>query len=341
MKLSAQQIADMLGGTVEGSASAEVWKLCKIEEGEEGGISFLANSKYTHYIYGTKASVVIVARDFEPQQAVGATLVRVDNPYLAFASLLKAYNDMQLDKKGISPQAFVSPTATVGEDCYIGPFAFVGDNARIGSNVKIYPSAYVGDNCEVGAGTTLFSGVRLYSNTMVGASCILHAGVVAGADGFGFAPRADGTYDKIDQIGNVVIEDDVEVGANTCIDRATMGSTVIRRGTKIDNLCQVAHNVVIGSNTVMASQSGVAGSGRVGSNCVIAGQVGVVGHIEVGDRVKIGAKSGVTRNVASDSTVWGIPAGEARQQKRNTVYLRNIEQLVKRVEELEKIVRQK
>lgn len=336
MKFTAQQIASMLGGTVEGNANAEVWKLCKIEEGEPGGISFLANPKYTHYIYGTKSSVVIIARDFQPEQAIAATLVRVDNPYLSFAALLKAYNEMQLNKTGRAEQAYVSPSATVGENCYIGQFAFIGENVRVGNNVKIYPQAYVGDNCVIGDNTTLFAGVKLYCNTMVGANCILHAGVVAGSDGFGFAPKEDGTYDKIDQIGNVVIEDNVEIGANTCIDRATMGSTIIHKGVKIDNLCQVAHNVVIGDNTVMASQSGIAGSGKVGSNCVIAGQVGIVGHIELGDRVKVGAQSGVTHHVKSDSTVWGSPAIDARQQKRNTIHMRNIEDLIKRIEELEK-----
>lgn len=339
MKFLANQIAQMLGGTVDGDSNAAVWKLCKIEEGEEGGISFLANPKYTPYIYDTKSSVIIVANDFSPEQPVHSTLIRVENPYLAFASLLKAYNDIQLDKKGISNLSFVHPSASLGEGCYLGEFAFVGENVKVGNNVKIYPQVYVGDNCVIGDNTTLFAGVKLYAATMVGKNCIIHSGAVVGADGFGFAPKPDGTYDKIDQIGNVVIEDDVEIGANTCVDRATMGSTIVHKGVKIDNLCQIAHNVVLGANTAMAAQSAVAGSGKVGSNCVIAGQVGIVGHIEVGDRVIVAAQSGVTHNVKSDTTLLGTPAMEAGKQKRNYVYQRNIEQLVKRIEELEKKVK--
>lgn len=336
MKFTAQQIAAMLGGSVEGNAGEEVWKLCKIEEGEKGGLSFLANPKYTHYVYETKASVLIVSKDFAPERPVSATMVRVDNPYLAFASLLKAYNEMQLNKKGIADQAFISETATIGEDCYVGAFAFIGENVKIGKNVKIYPQAYVGDNSVIGDDTTLFSGVKLYCNSMIGSRCILHAGVVVGADGFGFAPKGDGSYDKIDQIGNVIIEDDVEIGANTCVDRATMGSTIIHKGTKLDNLCQIAHNVQVGSNTVMAAQSAVAGSSKVGDNCIIAGQVGIVGHIEIGNQVTIAAQSGVTRGVKDGVTLLGTPAMDARQQRRNYIYTRNIEDLVKRIEELEK-----
>lgn len=336
MKFTAQQIAAMLGGSVEGNAGEEVWKLCKIEEGEKGGLSFLANPKYTHYVYETKASVLIVSKEFAPERPVSATMVRVDNPYLAFASLLKAYNEMQLNKKGIADQAFISETATLGEDCYVGAFAFIGENVKIGKNVKIYPQAYVGDNSVIGDDTTLFSGVKLYCNSMIGSRCILHAGVVVGADGFGFAPKGDGSYDKIDQIGNVIIEDDVEIGANTCVDRATMGSTIIHKGTKLDNLCQIAHNVQVGSNTVMAAQSAVAGSSKVGDNCIIAGQVGIVGHIEIGNQVTIAAQSGVTRGVKDGVTLLGTPAMDARQQRRNYIYTRNIEDLVKRIEELEK-----
>ena len=341
MKFTANQIAAMLGGRVEGNGEAEVWTLCKIEEGIPGGISFLANPKYTPYAYTTQASLLVVANDFQPEQPVQATLVRVENPYLAFASLLKAYNELTLDKKGIASEAFISPSASYGDDCYIGPFAFVGENVKIGRNVKIYPQAYVGDNCVIGDNTTLFSGVKLYCNTQVGARCILHAGVVCGADGFGFAPRPDGSYDKVDQIGNVVIEDDVEIGANTCVDRATMGSTIIRRGTKLDNLCQIAHNVQVGEHTVMASQSGMAGSSKIGSHCVVAGQVGIVGHIEIGDRVTIAAQSGVTRSYGDDLTLLGSPAIDAKQQRRNYIYLRNIEALAKRVDELEKLVKTK
>lgn len=336
MKFSLTQISMLLGGRVEGDGNAEVWKLCKIEEGEPGGLSFLANSKYTNYIYDTKATAVIVSNDFEPERAVAANLIRVDNPYLAFATLLKKYNEMQLDKRGVSPQAFVSPSATIGKDCYIGPFAFIGENARIGDGAKIYPTTFVGDNTVVGDNTTLFAGVRIYQNIVIGQRCILHSGVVVGADGFGFAPTEDGSYQKIDQIGNVVIEDDVEIGANTTIDRATLGSTIIHRGVKLDNLCQIAHNVVVGENTVMASQSGIAGSGKVGSHCIIAGQVGIVGHIEVGNNVTIAAQSGVTRNFPDNVTILGSPATDAVKQRKTYIYQRNLDQLYKRVDELEK-----
>lgn len=336
MKFLTSQIAAMLSGTVEGNPNAEVWTLCKIEEGIPGGLSFLANAKYSNYIYSTKATAVIVGNSFVPEHPVPATLIRVDDPYLAFASLLKKYNEMQLDKKGVDPQAFISPSASIGKDCYIGPFAFVGENARIGDGVKIYPQTYVGDNSQVGDNTTLFAGVRVYQNCVIGSRCILHSGAVVGADGFGFAPTADGSYQKIDQIGNVVIEDDVEIGANTTIDRATLGSTIIHKGVKLDNLCQIAHNVVVGSNTVMASQSGIAGSGKVGSHCVIAGQVGIVGHIEVGNNVTIAAQSGVTRSFPDNVTILGSPATDAVKQRKTYVFERNLDKLFQRVDELEK-----
>ena len=336
MKFSISQIAMMLGGSVEGDSNAEVWKLCKIEEGEQGGLSFLANSKYTNYIYETNATAVIVSNEFVPEHPIKASLIRVADPYLAFANLLKKYNEMQLDKKGVDPLAFISPSATIGNDCYIGPFAFVGDNARIGDGVKIYPQTYVGDNSSIGDGTTLFAGVRIYQNIVVGSRCILHSGCVIGADGFGFAPTGDGSYQKIDQIGNVVIEDDVEIGANTTIDRATLGSTIIHKGVKLDNLCQIAHNVVVGESTVMASQSGIAGSGKVGSHCIIAGQVGIVGHIEVGNNVTVAAQSGVTRSFPDNVTILGSPATDAIKQRKTYVLERNLEQLYKRVGELEK-----
>lgn len=336
MKFNTSQIAAMLGGNVEGDANAEVWKLCKIEEGEAGGLSFLANSKYTNYIYDTNATAVIVSNDFQPEHPVKATMIRVADPYLAFANLLKKYNEMQLDKRGVDPQAFISPSATIGKDCYIGPFAFIGENVHIGDGAKIYPQTYVGDNSSIGAGTTLFAGVRIYQNIVVGARCILHSGVVVGADGFGFAPTEDGSYQKIDQIGNVVIEDDVEIGANTTIDRATLGSTIIHKGVKLDNLCQIAHNVVVGESTVMAAQSAIAGSGKVGSHCIIAGQVGIVGHIEVGNNVTIAAQSGVTRSFPDNMTILGSPATDAVKQRKTYIYERNLEKLFNRVDELEK-----
>lgn len=337
MKFKLQDIAGMLGGTVEGNADAEVWTLCKIEEGAPGGISFLANLKYTHYIYDTKATAVVVSQDFEPERPVQAALIRVKDPYLAFASLLETYNKMQQQgHQGISSLAFVASSATLGEGCYVGEFAVIGDGAKIGKNVKIFPQAYVGDGATIGDDTILYAGVKIYGGMAIGSRCILHSGCVIGADGFGFAPKPDGTWDKIPQIGNVVIEDDVELGANTCVDRSTMGSTVVHKDAKIDNLCQVAHNVVIGNNTAMASQSGVAGSSKIGANCILAGQVGIVGHIEVGDRVTIAAQSGVTNSVPADSVILGSPATEAHKQRRNLVLVRNLDKLEARVRELEK-----
>ncbi|MBR1517287.1 MAG: UDP-3-O-(3-hydroxymyristoyl)glucosamine N-acyltransferase [Bacteroidales bacterium] len=336
MQFTAKEIAKILKGTVEGDENVLIWKPCKIEEGEEGGITFLANPKYTHYIYEKKASAIIVRKDFVPEHPVSSTLIRVDNPYLCVAILLKTFNNLSKPPKGRSWRSSVGRHSKLGKDCYVGEYAVIGRHVKIGNNVKIYPQVYIGDRCEIGDNTTLYAGVKLYQDTRVGRNCILHSGVVVGADGFGFAPKDDGTYDKIDQIGNVVIEDDVEIGANTCIDRATMGSTFIRKGVKIDNLCQLAHNVVVGRNTVMASQSGMAGSGKVGESCIIAGQVGIVGHIEVGDHVTIAAQSGVTRNAKSGSILLGSPAIDGAKQRRNYVYTRDMDALVRRIDELEK-----
>ncbi|MBQ4376967.1 MAG: UDP-3-O-(3-hydroxymyristoyl)glucosamine N-acyltransferase [Bacteroidales bacterium] len=335
MQFTAKEIAKILKGTVEGDENVLIWKPCKIEEGEEGGITFLANPKYTHYIYERHASAIIVRRDFVPEHPVSSTLIRVDNPYLCVALLLRTFNNLTKPPKGRSWRSSVGRHSKIGKDCYIGEYAVVGRNVKIGNNVKIYPQVYIGDRCEIGDNTILYAGVKLYQDTHVGQNCILHSGVVVGADGFGFAPNGDGSYNKIDQIGNVVIEDDVEIGANTCIDRATMGNTIIHRGVKLDNLCQVAHNVVIGSNTVMASQSGIAGSSKVGEQCIIAGQVGIVGHIEIGNHVTIAAQSGVTRNSKDNSILLGTPAIDGGKQRRNYVYTRNMDALVKRIEELE------
>lgn len=335
----AKQIARIIKGDVQGDTNPQVWKLCKIEEGEPGGISFLANPKYTHYIYETKASVVLVRRDFVAEHPIEATLIRVDNPYMAMAQLLRTFNEANQPGKGRSRKASVSRKTRLGKDCYIGDFAVISKGCTIGNNVKIYPQVYLGNNVSIGDNTILYPGVKIYSDCVIGADCILHAGVVIGADGFGFAPREDGSYSKIDQIGNVVIEDNVEIGANTCVDRATMGSTIIHKGVKLDNLIQIAHNVVVDHDTVMAAQVGVAGSSKVGSNCIIAGQVGIVGHIEVGDHVTIGAQSGVTSNVASNQTVLGSPAVDARKQRKVLVLLRNIESLAQRITNLEKAKR--
>ena len=338
MKFTAQQIAEILQGTVDGNAEATVDKLAKIEEGEPGALSFLANPKYKHFIYETKASIVIVDKDFDAGQPIAPTLIRVEDAYGAFAQLLEVYNQIKLNKKGISPQASVAPSATIGKDVYIGSQAVVGENAIIGDNAKIYPQVFVGDNTKIGNDTTIFAGVKIYSDNQIGAHCVIHSGAVIGADGFGFAPQSDHNYKKIAQIGNVIIEDNVEIGANTCIDRATLGSTIIRRGAKLDNLIQIAHNVEVGENTVIAAQSGIAGSTHIGRNCMIAAQVGIIGHIRIGDNVKIAAQSGVSTNVKEDAIIFGSPAFEAGKYRKAYVHFRNFQKIVDRIDALEKKV---
>ena len=336
MQYTVKDLARVVGGTVEGDENTKVWKPCKIEEGEEGGVTFLGNPKYTHYIYERRSSAVIVARDFVPEKEVGSVLIRVDNPYMAVAKLLHFFNQRSKPPKGHSWRSHVGRGSKLGKGCYLGPFAVVGRHTVIGDNVSIYPGAHIGDNCRIGDNTTIYSGVNIYEGTEVGQRCIIHAGAVLGADGFGNVPTDDGSWRKIDQIGNVVIEDDVEIGANTTIDRATMGSTIIHQGVKIDNLCQVAHNVVIGRNTAMAAQVGIAGSAKVGEQCIIAGQAGIVGHIEVGDHVTIGAQCGVTRSIPANQTVFGSPATEASKRRKIEVIIRNIESWIHRIEKLEK-----
>ena len=336
MQYTAKELARIVKGTVEGDENTRVWKPCKIEEGEEGGITFLGNPKYTHYIYEKESSIVIVKKDFVPEHPVNSTLIRVDNPYMAVAKLLHAFNQRSKPPKGRSWKSSVGRGSKIGKNCYMGAYAVVGRHCSVGDNVKIYPNACIGDNVKIGDGTIIYAGVKIYEGVEIGRNCILHAGCVIGADGFGFAPTGDGGWGKIDQIGNVILEDNVEVGANTCVDRATMGSTILHQGVKIDNLCQVAHNVVIGQNTAMASQVGIAGSCKVGSDCIIAGQAGLVGHITVGDHVTIGAQSGVTNSVASNQTIFGSPAMEASKRRKVEVLVRNIEKLANRISALEK-----
>lgn len=336
MKFTARQIADLIGGTVEGNPSVEIFKLSKIEQGEPGSITFLGNPRYTHYIYHTQASAVIVSQDFVPEQKLECTLIRVENAYNAFARMLEAYNQLASKKAGISKFAAIAETATIGENCYIGDFVSIGENVRIGRDTKIFPNTSIGDNTVIGDGCTLYAGVKVYNDCIIGNACNLHAGVVIGADGFGFAPQSDNQYAKVAQIGNVVIEDNVEIGANTTIDRATLGSTVIKKGAKIDNLIQIAHNVEIGENTVIAAQSGIAGSTRIGANCMIGGQVGITGHLQIGNNVKIAAQSGISTNVADDSIIMGSPAFDISLYKKSYVYFRNLPKLADRVSELEK-----
>lgn len=338
MVFTAQQIAGYAGGTVEGNPDVTVSTFAKIEEGVEGAISFLANLQYEHYLYETKSSVVLVNKDFQPSQEVKATLIRVDNAYEAVAKLLQLYQSMQEKRVGIDSLAFIDPTAKIGKDCYIGPFVAIAEGAEIGDGAVLHPHVTVGKNAKVGSGTEVYSNAVIYHDCIVGNNCILHAGCVIGADGFGFAPTPEG-YDKIPQIGIVTIEDNVEIGANTCIDRSTMGSTVIRKGVKLDNLVQIAHNVEVGQNTVMSAQVGVAGSAKVGEWCVFAGQVGIAGHIKVGDKTTVGAQAGVPGgNLAKKggATLMGYPAVEHKKYARNMAALNSLPDLIREVTQLKK-----
>lgn len=342
MEFSAIQIATFLSGTVEGDPEVKVYNVAKIEEGAPGMLSFLANPKYSQYLYTTKSSIVLINNDFELQGEVSATLIRVPDAYAAFAQLLGLYQQFMQSKTGVSSLAFISKDATYGEDVYIGEFAFIGERVKIGNRVKIYPQAYIGDDAVIDDDTIIYAGAKLYAQTVVGKSCILHSGCVIGADGFGFAPQEDGSYKKIPQIGNVTIGDNVEIGANTCVDCATMGSTRIHDGVKLDNLIQIAHNVELGRNTAIAAQTGVSGSTKLGSNCIVAGQVGFVGHIHIANNTKIGAQSGVIGSVKKEGEeLMGYPAFNVKDYLRMSIHTRNLDKLVKRVEELEKQLKEK
>ncbi len=339
MDFTANIIAEFLKGTVEGDPEAKVSDVSKIEEGRPGTLSFLANPKYEKFLYETQSSVVIVNKDFQPQQEIGATLIRVENAYEAFADLLHLYEQNKPKKNGISKLASIAETAEVGENVYMGEFTVVHEHARIGDGVLMYPQVYIGDNVKIGAGTIIHSGVSIYEGCEIGAHCVIHSGVVIGSDGFGFAPNQDNNYKKIPQVGVVIIEDHVEIGANSTIDRATMGSTIIRKGVKLDNLIQIAHNVEVGENTVMAAQSGIAGSTIVGKNCMIGGQVGVIGHLTVADGVKIAAQSGVTKSIREDkAVVQGTPSFELGHYQRCYVLFRNLPDLKNQINELERKV---
>lgn len=337
MKFTAQQIAEALSGTVEGNPSIEVSSLSKIEEGKEGTLTFLANPKYTQYIYDTEASIVIVNEDFIPEQEIKATLIKVKDAYSAFAQLLELYQQSKEKKKGISASAFIADSASIGKDVYIGVFVSIGDHAVIGDHAMIYPHTSIGNHCKVGNATKIFSGVSMYDECEVGNECTIHAGAIIGADGFGFAPQDDNAYNKVPQIGNVILEDRVEIGANTTIDRATIGSTIIRRGAKIDNLIQIAHNVEVGENTVIAAQTGISGSTKIGKNCMIGGQVGIIGHLTIADGVKIAAQAGVGKSITEENAiVEGSPAFNIRDYQRSYVHFRRLDTLVKRVNQLER-----
>ena len=339
MELTATQLAALIGGEVEGNGDVAVGTFAKIEEGHPGALSFLANPKYEHFIYTTKSSVVLVRRDFKPEQPVEATLIRVDDPYATIAKLLEMVTEMsKVVKKGIEQPSFIAEGVEVPDDAYIGAFAYVGKGVTLGKGCKIYPHVYVGDGSAVGQDTILYSGVKVYEGCRIGDRCIIHSGAVIGADGFGFAP-VDGHYEKIPQTGNVVIDNDVEIGANTTVDRAMMGSTHICEGVKLDNLIQIAHNCSVGAHTVMASQSGLAGSGKIGDHCMIAGQVGIVGHIEIGAGTQIGAQAGVNKGCKPGSRIMGSPAVDAGEYARGLVYQKRIPQLLEAVKQLQKEIK--
>jgi UDP-3-O-[3-hydroxymyristoyl] glucosamine N-acyltransferase len=323
MEFSAKQIAAYLKGEVVGDENAMVHTFAKIEEGVPGALSFLSNPKYTSYIYETKSTIVLVNKTFQPEREVSTTLVKVENAYESLAQLLTLYEASKPKKFGVDALAFVAPSAKIGQNAYIGAFAYVGDNAEIGDNTQIYPHSYVGDNAKIGNNSLLYSNVNVYHDCHIGNGCILHSGCVIGADGFGFAPSKTG-YDKIPQIGIVDIEDNVEIGANTCVDRATMGHTVVHAGTKLDNLIQIAHNDEIGFNTVMAAQSGIAGSTKVGDWCMFGGQVGIAGHIKVGDQVQIGAQGGVVGSVKSGKVIIGSPAINAKTWMKSSAVFKQL-----------------
>jgi UDP-3-O-[3-hydroxymyristoyl] glucosamine N-acyltransferase len=339
MEFSANDIAALLNGEVEGNGNIMVNNISKIDQPVSGTLTFLSNPAYTKYIYTTTASVVIVNKDFKSENTLSCTLIRVDDAYVALARLLDFYVKLQPSKIGIEQPSYVSTSATLGEQVYIGAFAYIGDNARIGNNVKIYPHAYIGDNVKIGDGSVLYSGVKIYADCLIGASCMLHSGAVIGADGFGFAPKPDGTYSKIEQIGNVFIGDNFEIGANTNIDRATMGSTIIHTGVKLDNLIQIGHNNEIGENTAMAAQVGIAGSSVVGKNCVFGGQTAISGHITIGDGTKIGPKSGVMSSVKPNSVLLGAPALDFKLAMKTFSIIRNLPELRNDVIELQKRVK--
>ncbi len=335
MEFTAKQIADFIGGKVEGDDNASVNTFAKIEEGKKGAISFLSNPKYTHYIYSTESSIVLVNEDMVFDQPVNTTLIRVANAYECVAKLLQMYEAAKPKKKGIDPKASIAQSATIGKDVYVGAFACIGENAVVGDNTMIYPHAVVGDGVKIGDNCIIYPNVTIYDGCQIGNRVTVHAGSVIGADGFGFAPNAEG-YDKIPQIGIVTIEDDVEIGANTCIDRSTMGSTIIRKGVKLDNLIQVAHNVEIGENTVMSAQVGIAGSTKIGSWCMFGGQVGLAGHITVGDKTFLGAQSGVPGNIKGNQTLIGTPPMEPKAYFRSQAVFRRLPEMYKQLDEIQK-----
>ncbi len=336
MQFTAEMIAGLLNGTIVGDKNATVSTVSSIDGGKAGSLAYLTNPKYEQYVYTTEASIVLVDNTFEPKNEVKTTLIKVENVGQCVLNLLEMYNATRPRKMGISKLASINEGATVGDDCYVGDFTVIEAGAKVGANVQIYPQCYIGDNVTIGEGTKLYPGVKIYEGCTIGKNCILHAGVVIGADGFGFAPREDGSFAKIPQLGNVIIEDDVELGANTCIDRAKTDSTIIRRGVKLDNLIQIGHNVEIGSDTVMSAQVGIAGTSKVGSNCFVAGQVGVADHVTIGNKVQIGSKSGIDKNVPDGEIRFGYPALPGLQYHRSFAVFRQLPEMSQKMREMEK-----
>ena len=336
MKFTAQQIASILEGEVVGNPNAEVYKLAKIEEGTEGSLTFLANPKYQNYIYTTQATITIVNKSFQPEQDITTTMIKVEDAYKSFSKLLEYYNQVKLMKSGIEEPSFISANVAYGDNLYLGSFCYIGKDVKIGNNVKIYPNTFIGDNVTIGDNCVFFAGVRIYSETQIGKNCTIHSGTIIGSDGFGFAPMEDGSYSKVPQIGNVIIEDNVDIGSCTTIDRATLGSTIIRKGVKLDNQIQIAHNVEIGENTVIAAQTGIAGSTKIGKNCMIGGQVGFAGHLTIGNNVRIQAQSGIGKNIKDGETIQGSPAFGYNDFSKSYVHFRNLPKIVSDIEDLKK-----
>ncbi len=336
MKFTANQIAGILEGEVEGNDAVEVSKLAKIEEGIEGSLTFLANPKYKPYIYTTKASITIVDKDFVVENPIETTLIRVEDAYKAFSKLLEYYNQVKMNKTGIEQPSFIADSAEYEEGIYVGAFSYIGENVQIGKNAKIYPNVYIGDNVTIGDDVVVFAGSKIYSETIIGNNCVIHSGAIIGADGFGFAPNENGEFQKVPQTGNVIIEDHVDVGAGTTIDRATLGSTIIRTGVKLDNQIQIAHNVEIGKNTAIAAQTGIAGSTKIGENCLIGGQVGIVGHLTIGNNVRIQAQSGIGRNVKDNEVLQGSPALKYGDYNKSYVHFKNLPKIIERLNAIEK-----
>ncbi len=342
MEFTAHQIAELIQGEVEGNAGVKVHNVSRIEDGTAGTLTFLANPKYEHHIYNTAASIVIVNQSFAPDREINATLIRVPDAYQALAKLLRFYVDSLPRKTGIEQPSFVDASVQMGEFAYIGAFAYLGEKVKLGNNVQIFPQAYIGDNVAIGDNTTIYSGAKIYQNCKIGKNCTIHSGAVIGSDGFGFAPDANNEYQKIPQVGIVVLEDFVEIGSNTTVDRATMGETIIRKGAKLDNLIQIAHNVEVGSNTVIAAQSGIAGSTKIGKNCMFGGQVGISGHIKIADGTRAGAQTGIAGNIKKpDTTVMGSPAIDLLQYQKASIIFKRLPEIYRQLQAIDKLVSDK